>query len=805
MTISYNWLSEFLPETIEPERLSRILTAIGLEVEHIDIYQNIKGGLNGLLVGEVVECNPHPNADKLKLTQVNIGNNEILQIICGAKNVSKGQKVIVATVGTTIYPNQAEPITMKVAKIRSIESYGMICAEDEIGISSNHDGIIVLNDDAIVGEPASNYFNVYTDTIFEIGLTPNRMDAMSHMGVARDVCAYLTHHNKIITKPVFINNGLKNDISNNSFEVIIENTEACHRYSGVSISNITIQESPIWLQNKLKAIGVRPINNIVDITNYVLHETGQPLHAFDADKISGNKIIVKKLPAGTSFITLDEKERKLHAEDLMICNEKEPMCIAGVFGGIHSGVSENTKNIFLESAWFHPSYIRKTSLRHQLRTDAASRFEKETDISNTVLVLKRAAALIQEIAGGTISSHIIDVYPVEHEKKMIVFKNHYLKRLSGKNYHPDAVQRILTSLGFEIIKEGLDEIHILVPFHKTDINIPADIVEEIIRIDGLDNIEIPSTINMSPAIDKNNFKEKIKEKISDYLVGKGFLEIISNSITNDAYFTEDVLSKSVKMMNNLSADLNTLRPSLLEPALEAVAYNINRKNTNLQLFEFGKVYTKEDAGKYTELNQLLIVLTGKTTEDSWQQSIKSVDLFTAKSITQNIFQYLNLPLSFQIINTENNVSLESEFKNKWTSRIHEIGIKKLQQFSIKQPVYCIEFNWDYLVEVCSNQQISFKEISKFPLVQRDLSIVIDKSITYQQIDKIISKANIQTLQNTRLFDVFESDKLGKNKKSYAINFTFLDAVKTLTDKEIDGMMNKLILNFEKELQAEIRK
>lgn len=806
MTISYNWLSEFLPEVIEPERLSKILTAIGLEVENVEQYQSIKGGLGGLIVGEVIECIPHPNADKLKLTKVNIGNTELLQIVCGANNVAKGQKVVVAIVGTTIYPTNGEPITMKLAKIRSIESQGMICAEDEIGVGTNHEGIIVLHDGAIIGDVASKYFNLYSDYIFEIGLTPNRMDAMSHFGVARDVCAYLSHHNKNNTKPIVNNsNGFKADNNENEIEVIIENTNACHRYSGVSISNVTIQDSPEWLQNKLKVIAVRPINNIVDITNFILHETGQPLHAFDAEKIEGKKIIIKNLPQNSLFTTLDEKERKLHEEDLMICNEKEGMCIAGVFGGIKSAVTNSTKNIFLESAWFNPSNIRKTSLRHQLRTDAASRFEKETDISNTVNVLKRAALLIKEIAGGTITSNIIDIYPTVHEKKMVVLKNHYLKRLSGKNYHQDTVQRILSALGFEIIKEGLDEIHISVPFHKTDISIAADIVEEIIRIDGLDNIEIPATINMSPAIDKNNLREQLKEKISDYLVGTGFSEIISNSITNETYFNQKVLSNSVKMLNNLSADLNMLRPSLIEPALECVAYNLNRKNSNLNLFEFGKIYKKISNDNYLEELQLLIVLTGKPVEDTWNKLATQSNLFSAKGLVNNLFHYLNIPVNFNEINSENSISIESNFKNNWTVRIHEVKNKKLQQFGIKQNVFCIEINWDYIVELFSAKQISYQETSKFPSVQRDLSIVVDKKVSYSDVENIILKSKIQPLSNTRLFDVFESDKLGKNKKSFAINFTFLDSEKTLTDKETDSMMNKLIQNFEKELHAEIRK
>ncbi len=543
MTISYNWLSEYLPEVIEPERLSRILTSIGLEVESLEKYESVKGGLDGLIIGEVLECNQHPNADKLKITKVDIGTKEPLQVVCGAANVAVNQKVVVATVGTTIYPIGGEPLTMKVAKIRGEESYGMICAEDEIGLGTSHAGIMVLPEDVVVGTPASEYFKPYNDFIYEIGLTPNRMDAMSHLGVAKDVCAYLTHHNKKETKSKSpFNNSFKADNNHLPVTITVENEEACPRYAGVSLSGVTVQESPQWLKDKLVAIGLRSINNIVDITNYILHETGQPLHAFDADEIKGHHVIVKNLTEGTAFITLDEKERKLSAADLMICNgDGEPMCIAGVFGGLHSGVKETTKNIFLESACFNSISVRKTSVKHGLRTDAATRFEKGVDISNTVNVLKRAALLIKEIAGGEISSDITDVYPVHKEKVEVAIKYHYLKKLSGKNYHPDAVKRILTSLGFEVAKEGMDELRVTVPFCKPDISLPADLVEEIVRIDGLDNIDIPTSITISPSIDQSGLKEVLKEKIANYLVGQGFNEIFTNSITNSKYFNEETL------------------------------------------------------------------------------------------------------------------------------------------------------------------------------------------------------------------------------------------------------------------------
>ncbi len=586
MKISYKWLSEYLPTAqeglstiLEPERLNRILTSIGLEVEDFYKYEDIKGGLKGLVIGEVLTVEKHPNADKLTLTTVDINATTPLQIVCGAPNVAVGQKVIIAKVGTTIYPVNTDPVTMKLAKIRGVESQGMICAEDEIGLGKSHAGIIVLNGNAKIGMPATEYFPLYEDGIYEIGLTPNRMDAMSHWGVARDVCAYLSHHDKKTFKPRLPNNN-NFKIDNNSFPVTvtIENTKACQRYSGISITNIKIGDSPLWMQQRLKAIGVRPINNIVDITNYIQHETGQPLHAFDADELKGHKIVVKNLPEGTEFITLDEKKRKLSADDLMICDAKEGVCIAGVFGGLHSGVTDETKNIFLESAWFNPINIRKTSFYHGLRTDAASRFEKGIDISNTVNVLKRAAMMIKEFCGGEIASDIVDVYPEPKEKFKIGLKYHYLKKLAGKNYHPDAVKGILSSLDFEIVKEGLDELTVAPPFHKPDISLPADVVEEIIRIDGLDNIEIPSSITMTPSVEENYAAGIFREKVSAYLTGLGFNEIMTNSITNEAYFDETELTGSVKMLNSLSTELNIMRPSMLETGLESIAHNLNRKN-----------------------------------------------------------------------------------------------------------------------------------------------------------------------------------------------------------------------------------
>jgi len=808
MTISYNWLSEYLPEKIEPERLSKILTSIGLEVESLEKYEELKGGLQGLVIGEVLECAKHPDADKLSLTKVNIGTGEPLQIVCGAPNVAAGQKVVVATVGATIYPTTGEPMTMKKAKIRGAESFGMICAEDEIGLSDNHAGIMILPADTKVGIPAAEFFGTYNDWVFEIGLTPNRMDAMSHLGVAKDVCAYLTHHGnkqKSVVSP--FKNAFKPDSQALKIDVTIENKEACQRYAGVSLQNVTVKESPKWLQQKLKSIGLRPINNIVDITNFILHETGQPLHAFDADMIKGNKVVVKNLPEGTAFTTLDDKQRKLFAEDLMICNAEEGMCIGGVYGGIASGVKATTKNIFLESAWFNPLTIRKTSLKHGLRTDAATRFEKGVDISNAVNVLKRAALLIKELAGGEIASDIADVYPSPKPKTEIVLKHRYLKKLSGKNYHSDTVKDILTALGFEVIKEGLDDIHIAVPYSKPDITLPADIVEEIMRIDGLDNVEIPSAISISPAVETLALEAAAKEKIAASLAGSGFNEIFTNSITNAAYYNEEVLKSTVKMINSLSAELDIMRPAMLETGLESVAYNLNRKNSHLQFFEFGKTYSVNEAGKYQEEEHLVLYITGNTFADSWKGKGGKSDFYFAKGIVEKIMQLLGIKISSYTREANEKIDscIVAMVKNEAVATIGEANKKILAKFDIKQPVFYADIKWDKVVAQHKKQTISFAGIPKFPSVQRDLAIVVDKSVAYEQVDKATKGAKITRLQSVNLFDVFENEKLGAGKKSMAINFTFLDEEKTMTDNDIDAMMGKIIATYEKELNAEIRK
>ncbi|MFZ1368890.1 MAG: phenylalanine--tRNA ligase subunit beta [Ferruginibacter sp.] len=808
MIISYNWLNEYMPEIIEPEKLSKILTSIGLEVESMEKYESIKGGLEGLYIGEVITCEKHPDADKLKITTVNTGSAEKLQIVCGAANVAVGQKVVVATIGTTIFPVTGDPVTMKKAKIRGVESQGMICAEDEIGLGESHAGIMILADDAKVGMPASGYFKLTNDFIFEIGLTPNRMDAMSHLGVARDVCAYLCHHTKkdTVVKTPF-KNGFKPDNQGLQMEVIIENTEACQRYSGVSIEGVTVAESPGWLQQKLKSIGLRPINNIVDITNFILHESGQPLHAFDADAITGRKVIIKNLPEGTPFTTLDEKERKLAAEDLMICHAEAPMCIGGVYGGLQSGVSPSTKNIFLESAWFNPTSIRKTSLRHGLRTDAATRFEKGVDISNTVQVLKRAAILIKEIAGGEIASDIIDVYPSPKQKTEVALKYHYLKKLSGKNYHGDAVKNILHSLGFDLLKEGADEMRFAVPFSKPDISIGADIVEEIMRIDGLDNVEIPNIISIAPAVETLAHEAAYTEKTAEYLAGSGFREIFTNSITNSAYYTDDVLQHTVKMINNLSEELNIMRPGMMETGLTSIAYNLNRKNNDLKFYEFGKTYMVNETGKYSEKNHLAIYVTGNKSAGSWKEKAGKADFYFMKAVVEKIMHVLGLQVDVYTRSENTHLSncLQATIKNQIVAEIGMVSNGILDRFDIKQPVFYADLQWDSLLKLNKKINIQHKDVSKFPAVHRDLAIIVNKVLPFEAVEKATHTAKVNKLTSISLFDIFESEKIGAGKKSMAISFTFSDEEKTLTDKEIDGMMQKIIASYEKELGAEIRK
>ncbi|MFM7510764.1 MAG: phenylalanine--tRNA ligase subunit beta [Bacteroidota bacterium] len=806
MTLSYKWLCDYLPEKPAPEKLSQLLTSVGLEVESMQPYEEVKGGLKGLIIGEVASTAKHPNADKLTLTKVNIGQSPSLSIVCGAPNVAAGQKVVVAPVGTTIYPTQGQPLTMRVAKIRGEESQGMICAEDEIGLGESHAGILVLDATAIPGTPASEYFNLYDDIIYEIGLTPNRMDAMSHWGVARDVCAYINHHeNKNLTPILPAIASLEQGDKQDTFQVTIENKKACPRYSGIAITGIKVGPSPTWLQKRLKAIGVRPINNIVDITNYIQHETGQPLHAFDTTAIAGNQIIVKNLAAGTGFVTLDGTTRKLHEEDLMICNAKEGMCIAGVFGGLHSGVKESTRSLFIESAFFEGISIRKTSFRHGLRTDAATRFEKGTDIEATVRVLERATQLIQEIAGGEVAGSLIDCYPSPQPKKTVTVRWSMLAKLSGKVYTPGTVKKLLTSLGFEWAKDDGNGFTVLVPTHKTDISLQADIVEEIIRIDGLDNIEIPTQIKLSPAIDPENWKATLKEKTANQLAGMGFREMMTNSITNAAYYNNS--PGLVTMINSLSAELNCLRPRLLETALEVVAHNLNHRNLNLRLFEFGKIYNRKESDQFEEAERCCIVITGQKQESSWRQGATASDFYALKGAVEALLKGLGLNNSEQKMEPTAAIG----YGINWTHAKQilgyggEVAPAILEKMGIKQPVYYAELNWNLIATQSNQQRRTIREIPRFPAVQRDLALIAPRSLTWEQIQSAVHKIQLECLQDIKLFDIFESDKLGVDKKSMAVNFTFQHVERTLTDKEIEEWMNKILATLEKDLSINLRK
>ena len=799
---------DYFGEAIEPEKLMSILNSIGLEVEGIEAFQEIKGNLVGLIVGEVLTVTKHPNADKLSVTEVNIGLEAPIQIVCGAPNVAAGQKVIVAPVGTTIYPTSGEPLTMKAMKIRGIESYGMICADDEIGLGSDHSGIHILEVDATVGTAVATLFNPYEDQVISIGLTPNRSDAMSHLGVARDVCAYLNHHEGLSLSPIIkLSNTIPSFESPCPIKVSIENTADCIRYAGLLIHDVVVTPSPKWLQQRLKAIGQRPINNIVDITNYILHDTGQPLHAFDADKIKGNTICIKNLPSGTLFKSLDEKDRKLDSGDLMICdNDNTPLCMGGVFGGIDSGVTAQTKNLFLESAFFNPVTIRKSSFRHNLRTDAAMHFEKGVDIGQTLDVLKKAANLVCASASGVIKSNLIDVYPSLHTQPSITLQYDYLRKMSGKQYAQSTVKNILLGLGFTLINENEKSITVKSPSHKTDISIPADIVEEVMRIDGFDNIEIPTAIMISPSVSGANKNHHLKEKLSNALVGMGFNEMLNNSITHSENYTKEELKSAVKMLNNLSAELDTLRLSMLETGLQTIARNLNHRNENLKLFEFGKTYSRKE-NAFTEEDHLALFITGNITETAWNRKETPADLFYIKGILES----LKVQSGIQTMTFEVSAHDRFEYLMKGTHLGNTLvtfgkpSAETLKKFDIRVPIIYMDIHWANWIDAANHVTLRFKDISKFPSVQRDLSFVIDKSTPFSAIEDMLKELSIKELKSYRLFDIFESDKLGKGKQSLAMNFIFQDENKTLKDEEIDKWMKRITDKIQSTIHAEIRK
>ena len=808
MTISYKWLMDYFQTPVPHDKLSLILNSIGLEVESYEEYQEIKGGLVGLVTGEVLTVEKHPNADRLSVTTVKIGEGEPLQIVCGAPNVAAGQKVIVAPVGCTIYPTVGDPITMRAAKIRSVESMGMICAEDEIGLGTDHNGIKILEAGTPVGMAVADLFGAYSDHVISIGLTPNRSDAMSHLGVARDVCNWLNHHEGTALKPIIkLNNEISKVDKPCAIEVIIENTADCQRYAGAHILDVEVKDAPKWIQQRLKAIGQRPINNIVDITNYILHDTGQPLHAFDADKIKGGVVRIKNLAEGTTFISLDEKERKLSGGDLMICDaEDSPMCMGGIFGGVNSGVSTNTKNIFLESAWFHPVAIRKSSFKHQLRTDAAMHFEKSVDIGQTLDVLKKAALLICEFGGGKINTDLIDVYPDPIAQPTVTLTYSYLNKMSGKVYEKEQAKNILLGMQFVILEENNESIVVQVPTYKTDIRIPADLVEEIMRIDGFDNILIPSSINITPAVSSGNRDYALREKLSGVLCGMGFNEMLNNSITHSANYSEEEMKVAVKMLNNLSSELDMLRLTMMETGLQTIARNLNHRNDNLLVFEFGKTYSKQN-GKYIEDDHLALFTAGKASETSWNKQEENADLFYLKGV----IHALQVQSAIPQINYK--VEERSRFEyclNGYASDALIVSIGKpsaemLDKCDIRVPVWFADIHWQNWMQSGNTKGIRYREISKFPLVQRDLSFVANNDVTFEDIDRLLESLSIKQLKSYRLFDIFKSEKLGKNNQSMAMNFTFLDEAKTMKDDEVDKIMGKITRGIEENLKAEIRK
>ncbi|WP_431136782.1 phenylalanine--tRNA ligase subunit beta [Psychroserpens mesophilus] len=808
MKISYNWLQQFLKINWPAEQTGELLTDLGLEIEGIESFQSVKGGLQGIVVGEVLTCEQHPNADRLKITTVNIGDNTPLQIVCGAPNVAKGQKVPVATIGTTLYTTEGEAWTIKKGKIRGEESHGMICAEDELGLGASHDGIMVLDPDTKVGTEAAKLFEVENDWVFEIGLTPNRADAMSHFGVARDLKAGLLQKEiktELITPSVSSfhveNRTLKIDID-------VKDKTLAPRYCGVTISGLKVEASPLWLQNRLKAIGILPKNTIVDVTNYVLHELGQPLHAFDAAKITGNKVVVKTLPKGTKFTTLDDVERELHEEDLMICDAEKPMCIAGVFGGAHSGVTENTTSVFLESAYFNPVSIRKTAKRHAMNTDASFRFERGIDPNITEYALKRAALLIQEIAGGDITSDLMDFYPKKIQDFQVRLSFENAKKLIGEEIPKETIKSILTSLDIKVNNVTETGLGLTVPAYRNDVQREADVIEEVLRVYGYNNIRTTEKLNASISNTSKFEDYKLQNIIGNQLASQGFFEMLSNSLTTPNYIklSEQLKEEhNVEMLNPLSNDLSVMRQSLLFSGLESVSYNINRKRDDLKLYEFGKTYHNYD-GNREEYKRLSIFLTGNKTTLRWNSPVQKSDFFYLKGVINSVLERLGLS-KHKVSPLKNDVFSEGISLSLGKTKLVDFGIinkKILKHFGISQEVLFAEFNWDNIVNMAKHNDIKFQDIPKYPEVRRDFALLLDEQVTFEDIDKIAMQTEKQLLKDVDLFDVYQGKNLPKGKKSYAVSFTIQDEKKTLTDKQIDKIMNKLQTNFEKQLGAVLR-
>ena len=808
MNISYNWLKEYVNFDLTPDEVAAALTSIGLETGGVEEVQTIKGGLEGLVIGEVLTCVEHPNSDHLHITTVNLGNGEPTQIVCGAPNVAAGQKVVVATLGTKLYDGD-ECFTIKKSKIRGVESIGMICAEDEIGIGTSHDGIIVLPENAIPGTLAKDYYNVKSDYVLEVDITPNRADACSHYGVARDLYAYLIQngYQATLNRPSVDRFTVENhdlDIS-----VTVENSEACPRYAGVTVKGVTVKESPEWLQNKLRIIGLRPINNVVDITNYIVHAFGQPLHCFDADKIKGGEVVVKTMSEGSPFVTLDGVERKLNERDLMICNKEEAMCIAGVFGGLDSGSTETTTNVFIESAYFHPTWVRKTARRHGLNTDASFRFERGIDPNATIYCLKLAAMMVKELAGGTISSEIKDICVAPAQDFVVELSYEKVHSLVGKVIPVETIKSIVTSLEMKILNETTEGLTLAIPPYRVDVQRDCDVIEDILRIYGYNNVEIPTTLKSSLTTkgesDKSN---KLQNLIAEQLVGCGFNEILNNSLTRAAYYDglESYPSNHlVMLMNPLSADLNCMRQTLLFGGLESIAHNTNRKNADLKFFEFGNCYyfdaDKKNPEKvlaaYSEDYHLGLWVTGKKVSNSWAHPDENSSVYELKAYVENIMKRLGLDLHNLVTgNLSDDIFATALYMNtKGGKRLATFGVvskKLLKAFDIDNEVYYADLNWKELMKAIRSVKISYKEISKFPAVKRDLALLLDKNIQFAEIEKIAYETEKKLLKEVELFDVYEGKNLEAGKKSYAVSFLLQDETQTLNDKMIYKIMSKLV-------------
>jgi len=819
MNISYNWLKQYINIDVTPDDLSKALTSIGLEVGSVEEVQTIKGGLEGLIIGEVLTCGVHENSDHLHVTTVNVGTGEPLQIVCGAPNVAAGQKVVVATVGTKLYSGD-ESFSIKRSKIRGVESLGMICAEDEIGIGTSHDGIIVLPANAEVGMLAKDYYGIKSDTLLEVDITPNRIDAASHFGVARDLAAFFALKDKTVKllKPSVDAFAVQN--TNLNIPVTVENTDACPRYSAVTISGVKVTESPDWLKDRLQIIGLRPINNIVDVTNFVLHELGQPLHAFDADKIKGGEVRVKNLPEGTPFTTLDGIERKLNAADLMICDSEEAMCIGGIFGGLHSGVTESTQNVFLESAYFNPVTIRKTARRFGLNTDASFRFERGCDPTNTLYVLKRCALLIQKVAGGQISSEIVDVYPEEMKPFVVELSLRKVNTLIGKEIGKENIEAILAALGMKIVSKTEEAYVLHVPAYRVDVQRDVDVIEDILRIYGYNNIEIGDTLKSNLSFGTKPDSYRLQNLIAEQLTAQGFNEVLNNSLTKGAYYTDLTsfpAAHSVKMLNPLSSDLNVMRQTLIFGGLDNINRNINRKNADLKFYEFGNCYyyhaenkkEGESLAAYSEDFHLSMWITGNKRAQSWTSADEKSTVYELKAYLENIFRRLGINMSKLVIG-EYADDLLSE-----AMTIYSRSGKKLAVYGIVHPkirkvmdidaeVFYADLNWDAVLAELGEHVVRYTEIPKFPEVKRDLSMLLDTNIKFAEIEKIAFETERKLLKSVNLFDVYEGKNMEAGKKSYAVSFVLQDETKTLTDGQIEPVMKKLQQNFETKLGAKLR-